>query len=118
MAGPTDFELKQNDTSVRRFILRNPDKTRFDLTGYVATDLAFFFELDSVPVGSATQTGAGTFLIVDATNGEVTYAFAAADTDVIGIYRGEVEALLVALRNTFPQDGYFLFEIVTHLGDQ
>lgn len=119
MAGPSDFELKQGDTSIRSFILRNPDDSRFDLTGYVVGDLAFFFELESVtPVGSAPSTGVGTFVITDAANGEITYQFAAADTSTVGVFRGEIEALLVALRNTFPQDGFFQFEVFADLGDQ
>lgn len=115
----TDFELKRNDTSTRTFILKNPDGSRFDLTGYGPGDLAFFFELDSVtPIGSSPETGAGTFVILDAVNGVVSYTFAAADTDTVGIYRGEIEALLGASRETFPQDEWFTFEVTQDLGDQ
>ncbi len=124
MSRPSDFQLKQGDTSTRLFKLTEPDGTPegrpFDLTGYAPGDLAFFFELETVtPIGSVLITGAGTFVIIDAEAGHVTYTFAAADTGVVaGLYRGEIEALLPPARNTFPQDDYFLFDIVADLGDQ
>lgn len=114
----TDFELKRNDTSTRTFILFNPDGSRFDLTGYAPADLAFFFQLQSLDDAGAKVTGVGVFAIVgDPTEAVVTYAFAAADTATAGVYRGEIEALLGAVRNTFPQDEWFTFEITRDLGD-
>ena len=129
MAAPTDFQLKQGDTSTRTFRLREPDGTpdgkAFNLTGYAPGDLAFFFELaidangNTITPGTPPQfTGGGTFVIVDAEAGIVTYTFDAADTATAGIFRGEIEALLGAARNTFPQDDYFTFENYTDLGDQ
>ena len=113
-----DFQIKRNDTSTRTFILKNPDGSRFDLSAYAPGDLSFFFELLTVdPPGSSPSTGVGTFAITDATNGEVQYTFAAADTATAGEYRGEIEALLGADRETFPQDpDYFTFKIPADLG--
>jgi len=123
--GVTDFQLKQGDTSTRTFVLREPDGSakgrRFDLTAYVAADLAFFFEpIETDPPGTALITGAGVFAIgADPTSGEVAYTFAAADTgNAAGDYRWEIETLLGATRNTFPQGGYGTLELVADLGDQ
>lgn len=125
MGVTTDFQLKQDDTSTRTFVLREPDGSskgkRFDLTGYVPGDLAFFFEpQDTTPPGSALITGAGTFAIAaDPTSGEVSYTFAAGDTgNMAGVYRWEIETLNAGVRNTFPQEGYGTLELVADLGDQ
>lgn len=121
----TDFQLKQGDTSTRTFVLREPDGSakgqRVNLTGYAGGDLAFFFEpLATDPPGSALITGAGSFVIAaDPLTGEVAYTFAAADTgNAAGDYRWEIETLLGAARNTYPQGGYGTLELVADLGDQ
>jgi hypothetical protein len=110
-----DLELARDDTSTRSFVLKSPDGSRFDPTGFT---LGFYFELESTtPPGGAGQTGAGSFAIVDGPNGVISYTFAAADTAVAGVYRFQIEALSGAQRETFPQGGYKRLQVFADLGD-
>lgn len=111
----SDFQLKRNDRSTRQFRLLLPDGTAFDPTGLT---LSFFFQLESLDDAGAKITGTGLFTVVDGPNGIVTYKFSAADTATAGTYRGCIEATDgVDVRETFPQDGWFTFEIFRDLGD-
>lgn len=117
MAKP-DFLIKRNDTlPVMRITLLEPDGSAFNPTG---ATLAFFFQ--NVTLNTTTdpkETGAGTFTVVGTgSTGEVDYAWAAADTDTVGSFRAEVEALPSGGgRETFPGGSYFLFDVVQDLGD-
>lgn len=113
MANP-DFQRKRGDTGPPvRITLLNPDGSPFDPTGYT---LSFFFQDVDLPLSDPKETGAGSFTVVSAADGEVDYALAAADTDTVGSYRFEVEAL-GADRRTFPGGSYGLFDVVQDLGD-
>lgn len=97
------------------FTLVNPDGTRFDPTGY---SLQLNFQLKGDTPAKPAEVGAGSFSIVDADEGEVSYSLDAADTDTAGTYRLEIEALNGSDRRTFPQKGYVELLIDQDLGDQ
>ncbi len=111
-----DYTVKQNDVKTRRFHLTNPDGTNFNPTGWT---LSFFFqELSLDPATDPSQTGAGSFAVVgDGSGGLVDYTNAAADYAVVSNNRLEIEALIGAQRETFPDGGYIRFDVIADLGN-
>jgi hypothetical protein len=94
----------------------NPDGTAFDATGY---SLQFQFQLRSLdPATDAWEQGGGSFSVVDASDGRWDYSLDATDTDTIGCYRLQVEALNGSDRRTFPQRGYQGFDVQASNIDQ
>lgn len=67
--------------------------------------------------GTATPTVSAIAEIVDAVGGRVRHAWAAADTEVPGVYRLEAEITYAdGRRLTCPSDGYRTVEVLDDLG--
>lgn len=122
-----DFSIKRGDTlPVLRIALQFEDETPFDLTGRVAADLDWNFQV--FDRSAPAETGAGTFTIVIAAatattpaitpaDGIVDYAWAAGDTDAVNRFRGEVELDTGSGRITFPNGSDIIYDVVQDLAD-
>jgi hypothetical protein len=113
MAAP-DFTMKRGDTLPKlRATLQDSAGDPVDLSSF--TSFAWFYQDEDQE--AAALTGAGSFSVIDATNGIVEYSWDATDTDTVGRYVGEIEGKIGAARQTFPNGGFLLFDIVPDLDD-
>lgn len=102
MANPT-FYIKRNDTLPNLDVALSDDRGR-------PTDLSSIsgvvFNMRSAVDNSAKISGTAAS-VLDASRGEVRYAWSASDTDTSGTYEGEFQ---VTFSNgdiqTFPDDGF------------
>ena len=79
-----------------------------NLTGATVT-----FRMRRVGTGASQVNAAAT--VTNAAAGRVQYAWAAGDTDVPGLYRGEWVASFAGLAQTHPGDTYLVIEILDTL---
>lgn len=106
------FHIKQNDR-LRPLVrtLRNSDGSVIDLSS--ATSVAFRM----VPLGGTTPKVAGSAAITDAEAGEVTYQWAAGDTDTPGTYRAEYQVEFSGITPlTVPTLNDFFIHVEPELG--
>lgn len=102
------FVIKQNDQRPYFRVQLTSNDAPVSLTG--ATSAKFIMKQ-----GATTKVTA-TAQIIDAPNGIVQYAWAAADTNTAGTYNAEIEILWGTERQTFPSSGYFAITIEADLG--
>jgi len=106
-----DIALKRNDRlPVLRATLKNPDGSAVNLAG---TSQRFLMRLPGATAAKVT----GVPTVVDASNGIVQYAWAAADTDTAGTFQAEIEVTFAGgLIQTYPNNGYLSVAIIDDLG--
>lgn len=101
-----DFSLKKGDR------LPSIQATLTDATGIkdltAASGVSFAMKLQVTPFTVVTGTG----VIVDAPGGIVRYDWGASDTTTAGKYNGEWVVTIGGKQQTFPNDGFFVIEIL------
>ena len=96
-----DINLKQGDRLPALYaVLTDANGTPVDLTGGTV-----IVKFKLIGGGTGTEKG-GTCTIVDAANGQVSYAWGATDTATPGDYNLEFVATLGGKQMTFPNEGY------------
>jgi hypothetical protein len=108
----TEFWIKQFDRlpSLELDLLRG-DGTAQNLSGCTARFLMRLRGQNEVTVNAAMT-------VVDAVNGIVRYDWADGDTDVAGVYRGEVEVTTAdGKRITFPSNGYVAVRVLDDIAN-
>jgi hypothetical protein len=110
-----DFYIKQGDRlPVLRSTLTTSDGAAINLT---AATVNFLYQDTTTTPQPAAVVGTGTVTIIDADDGIVEYAWAAADTATVAEYNAEWEVQIGGLRMTVPNNGYIVFEVQADLED-
>ena len=104
------FIIKRNDRSPSFSVaLEAPAGTPVDLTG---TTVGFIM----APAGGGAVKVNASATIVSATDGTVTYAWGATDTDTAGLFKAEWEVTFAGgIKRTFPNDDYLYVNVVADL---
>lgn len=112
MADGIDVEIKRHDTPVMQRQLLEADRTPADLTEAEAV----VFTMSTMETHLVKEVDRGECSIVDAEDGQVSYAFAANETKHSGNYDGEFEVTWPDEVRTFPNPGYLAIRINDDLG--
>ena len=108
-----DFDLKANDTQPDFTVQLLQAGAAFDMSAL--SGVACTFTMTAV-AGGAAKVNKAAMTIDDAANGQISYSWAAADTDTDGTYEAEVEVTWTGGNIlTFPTDGYFDIDIEADL---
>lgn len=109
------FIIKQGDTSPAMVAaLKTPDRQPVDLTGATVEFHMRFVPTDETP--SATPVSAAA-QIVDASAGEVRYAWGPTDTAVAGDWDAEFQVTFPGgAIETYPNNGYIEVSIIEQAG--
>jgi hypothetical protein len=112
MSSSQPFYIKQNDrlqALVRTF--KNSDNSAIDLT--LATSVTFRM----IPLNSSVPKVNAAATVTDAAAGEVTYQWAAGDTDTPGTYRAEYQVEFAGVTPlTVPTKSDFYIYVEPELG--
>ncbi|HLA25224.1 MAG TPA: hypothetical protein VJ206_07510 [bacterium] len=109
-----DFYVKQNDTaSVLADVLKDEDSVAVNLTGATVKFSMQPLAGGAMTIADATATNGD---VSEATRGNVSYTWAAVDTDTAGWYLGEWKVTYSGGKiQTFPNGGYILILIEPEL---
>lgn len=106
-----DMTIKQHDTAPA---LR---ATLFDTLGVINLSAATQVKVLFKEVTTGTPSFSGTCTIVNATGGQVSYAWSGGNTAVAGSFNGEFEITWSdSTIMTVPNDSYFTLDIKADLG--
>lgn len=107
-----DVELKRNDLPILQRQLLDADKQPVDLTN--VDTVVFNMATAETHVAKITRAAA---VVVDATDGQVSYTFQAGDTDTSGWYDAEFEVTMNdGTVQSYPVPDYLTVEITDDLG--
>lgn len=111
MARNPDFSMKQNDRLPSfDVVVMTGLKEIVDLTDFSTPTFHMWNKRTREVIVDAAAT------IVSATGGLLRYSWAAADTDIPGLYEAEFGLVYTgSLPMTIPNDGYYLIEITPEI---
>ena len=110
------FNIKRNDLGPALTIqaaYKTDPVTYPDLSS--ATSPKFIMVAAGAPDGTTPKVSA-TATIYDGPNGKLRYSWQGTDTDTAGTYRAEFEVVISGRKQTFPEDGYLVVNVLQDIG--